>query len=254
MAKESRGWGRGGGRRRWSRGRGLVRGAVGWLPLKDFIPSSSRPRHPYIRVSNLRATPPFLFSLLLFLTLLLPLRARDRSSPVCRSTNTSNAISSTRRKASVFWSCVYTRVWNRGTGVNCERDCARLLFSMFSRGQLVLLLYGRTDFQGERNVVVTGLKLLFWIASNVLNLDWILFVRETILFLLIKYSWNVIFDQWTLPSLIKSNLIEIRCRVFSATWSIMITNKFNMPSDIFKRCWWWKKYNYIDSKIFPIIL
>lgn len=54
-------------------------GAVGWLPLKDFIPPLSRPRHPYIRVSNLRATSPFLFSFLLFLTLLLPLRARDRS-------------------------------------------------------------------------------------------------------------------------------------------------------------------------------
>lgn len=56
-------------------------GAVGWLPLKDFIPLPPRPRHPYIRVSNLRATtPPFLFSFLLFLTLLLPLRARDRPS------------------------------------------------------------------------------------------------------------------------------------------------------------------------------
>ena len=60
-------------------GKGGGEGAVGWLPLKDFIPSLSRPRHPYIRVSNLRATPPFLFSFLLFLTLLLPLRARDRS-------------------------------------------------------------------------------------------------------------------------------------------------------------------------------
>lgn len=56
-------------------------GAVGWLPLKDFIPLPPRPRRPYIRVSNLRATtPPFLFSFLLFLTLLLPLRARDRPS------------------------------------------------------------------------------------------------------------------------------------------------------------------------------
>jgi len=42
---------------------------LGWLPLKDFIhhPLSAhpaRPRHPYIRVSNLRAIPPFLFHVL----------------------------------------------------------------------------------------------------------------------------------------------------------------------------------------------
>lgn len=51
---------------------------VGWLPLKDFIhplrprlrftlPHPARPRHPYIRVSNLRAIPPFLFYVLPFL-------------------------------------------------------------------------------------------------------------------------------------------------------------------------------------------
>lgn len=128
MAKESRGWGRrggggGGGRRRGGAGRrrGLVRGAVGWLPLKDFIPSPSRPRHPYIRVSNLRATPPFLFSFLLFLTLLLPPRARDRSSHtpvgVCRFTNTYDLVYTQKSIGLLPELCVCTRVWNRGTGV-----------------------------------------------------------------------------------------------------------------------------------------
>lgn len=107
----------------WHRGEGTGdKGVVGWLPLKDFIPSLPRPWHPYIRVSNLRATPllsyfpSFFFSLSSF-----PYATR---SSWCVRSRTPSVPRALTAKQPV--SCMYEL--ERGPLVNSEKLCIDFIF------------------------------------------------------------------------------------------------------------------------------